>query len=247
MPDFSIFLIQLLHLVGRVVHVAQLLLDRFHLLVQVVLALTLLHLPLHSAPNALFDLEKVNFLLQQIDDVLQPTRDVGDLEDFLLLLDLHRQVSGNGIGESPRLVDVGERGKNLGRDLLVELYVLLELGKQRARQRLRLALVARVALDRRGIRGQILRLVGEAVDTQPAPTLDQHLDRAVGQLEELENGRNRAYPIDIVGSGLVLGCILLSHQENLLVHLHCAIQGANRPAAANEEGNDHVRVHDDVA
>jgi hypothetical protein len=56
----------LLHLfqVGAFVAFAQLLLDRLDLLVQVVLALALLHLALHAAADALLDLQDVEFGLE---------------------------------------------------------------------------------------------------------------------------------------------------------------------------------------
>ena len=59
-----------------------------------------------------------------------------DLEHLLLLLELERQVRGDRVGQSAGVVDAGERGQDLGRNLLVEFDVLLELGNDRAAQRL---------------------------------------------------------------------------------------------------------------
>ena len=57
----------LLHLleVGALLALAELLLDRLHLLVQVVLALALLHLALDAAADALLDLQDVDLGLEQ--------------------------------------------------------------------------------------------------------------------------------------------------------------------------------------
>jgi hypothetical protein len=67
----------LLHLVeiGVLVALAQLLLDRLDLLVQVVLALALLHLPLHAAADALLDLQDVDFAFEQPEQMLEALRD----------------------------------------------------------------------------------------------------------------------------------------------------------------------------
>ena len=132
-------LAQLLDLVRRLVHVAELLLDRLHLLVEVVLALALLHLPLHAAANTLLDLKEIDLLLDTRNQMLQPLARVVNFENRLLLFDLHREVSGDGIGEPCRVLDIRKRGQDFRRGLLVELDVLLEVGKQGAGQGLDLA------------------------------------------------------------------------------------------------------------
>ena len=139
----------LLHLVevGVLVALAQLLLDRLDLLVQVVLALALLHLALDAAADALLDLQDVDFAFQQAQQVLEALADVDHLQDFLLLLQLQRQVRGDGIGQAAAVVDAGHRGQDLRRDLLVELDVLVELREQRAAHRL--DLVGAAGLGRR--------------------------------------------------------------------------------------------------
>ena len=137
----------LLHLVevGVLVALAELLLDRLDLLVQVVLALALLHLALDAAADALLDLQDVDFAFEQAEQVLEALRDGAHLEDLLLLLELQRQVRGDRVGEPAAVVDPGHRGQDLGRDLLVELDVLVELREQRAAHRLDLVRLAGIA------------------------------------------------------------------------------------------------------
>ncbi len=55
--------------------VAELFLDRLHLLVEIVLALRLLHLPLDAAPDALLDVEHGDFTLHQAEHLCQPLVD----------------------------------------------------------------------------------------------------------------------------------------------------------------------------
>ena len=131
---------EIVEIVRRLV-VSELFLDRLHLLVEVVLALALLHLPLHTAANPLLDLQEVDLLLDARDEVRQPFPRVVDLEDCLPLVDLHREMGGDGIGETRRVVDVRQGGEDFRRYLLVELDVLLEVGEQGTGQRLDLALV----------------------------------------------------------------------------------------------------------
>ena len=128
----------LLHLleVGALLALAELLLDRLHLLVQVVLALALLHLPLDAAADALLDLQDVDLGLELRQQVLEALLDLEHLEHLLLLLELERQVRRHRVGEAAGFVDAGERGEDLRRDLLVQLDVLVERGEQRAAHRL---------------------------------------------------------------------------------------------------------------
>ena len=150
----------LLHLleVGALLALAELLLDRLHLLVQVVLALALLHLALDAAADALFDLQDVDLGLELREQALQPLLDVEHLEHLLLLLELERQVRRHGVGQPARLLDPGERGEDLRRDLLVELDVLVELRDERAAHRLDLGRLHRIGRHRRRER----RVVGRA-------------------------------------------------------------------------------------
>ena len=154
----------LFHLVeiGVLVALAQFLLDRLDLLVQVVLALALLHLALDAAANALFDLQNVDFAFEQSQQVLEAFRDGAHLENFLLLLELQRKMRGNGVGEPAAVVDARHRRQNLGRDLLVELDVLVELGEQRAAHRLDLVGFAEIARERCRLGGQVLAFLDHA-------------------------------------------------------------------------------------
>ena len=61
--------------------VAELLLDRLHLLVEIVLALRLLHLALDARADALLDLQHGDFALHQAEHLLEPLGDGRRFED----------------------------------------------------------------------------------------------------------------------------------------------------------------------
>ena len=132
-------LLELGDLVAALVHLAELFLNGLHLLIQVVLALALLHLRLDAAADALLDLQHVHLALDGDQDVLEALAHVEDLQHLLLLGELERHVRRDGVGQAPGLLDAGERGQHLRRHLLVELHVLLELRDDRARQHVHLA------------------------------------------------------------------------------------------------------------
>ncbi len=232
----------LLHLleVGAFLALAELLLDGFDLLVEVVLALALLHLALDAAADALLDLEDVELGLELRQQLLQPAADIDDLEDLLLQFELHRQVGGDGVGQAAGLLDARQRGEDLGRDLLVELHVLVELRQDGAAHRL--DLVVGTVIDRDGLdlRDEQRTLVLDVHDPRALRALDQHLDGAVGQLEHLQDVGDAADRIEVVSFGLVLGGRLLRHQQDALAGFHGDLERLDRLRAAHEQRDHHV-------
>lgn len=139
-PAASMRFFQLFDFVVAFVAITEFLLNGLHLLVQVVLALAALHLLLDPTANALFDLQRVDFGIQQRQYVLDTGRQVDDFENFLFLLDLQGHVCGHGVDQAPWLFDAVQRRQHFGWDFLAQLHVLLELRQQRAHEHFRLAL-----------------------------------------------------------------------------------------------------------
>ena len=239
-------LLDLARLVAAVLAFAEFLLDRLELLVEIVLALRLLHLPLDPAADPLLDLEDADLAFHEAVGALEPGRDGDRLQQFLLLRDLQRQMRGDGIGELAGVFDLIKRNKDFRRDLLVQLYVLLELFDHRPRERFELVGLLLLVVDRIGFGLEELLGPGEPGDPRPPRPLDQHLDRAVGQLEELQHRADGAQGVDILRPGIVLARVFLGDQEDLLVVVHHVFQRANRLLAADEKRHDHVREYDDV-
>jgi hypothetical protein len=125
--------------VGAVLAFAQLLLDGLDLLVQVEIALVLLHLALDAAADFLVNVQDVDFALELLEQVFQAGLHIGQVQHDLLVVQLERQVGGNGVGQPTRIVDAGDGGQDLGRNLLVQLDVLVKLLHHGAAQGLDLA------------------------------------------------------------------------------------------------------------
>ena len=237
---------QLGELVATVL-VAELLLDRLHLLVEVVLALGLLHLPLDAGADALFHLQDRDLALHQAEHLLQALGDGPGLEDALLVRDLDGEMRGDGVGELGVVVDLLNDADDLRRHLLVELHIALELGDDRAGERLRLDLLAGVVGERDGVGFVVVGLFGVLDDTGALGALDQHLHGAVGQLEELQHAGERTDLEDGIGRRIIVGRILLRREQDERVGAHHLFEGADRFLAADEQRHDHVRKHHDVA
>ena len=139
-------LLQVRELVAALVHFAKFLLNGLHLLIQVVLALRLLHLRLDAAADALLDLQHIHLAFDGDQDVFQALANVQDLQDLLLLAELQGHVGGHGVGQATRVLDARQRRQHLRGHLLVQFHVLLELRDHRAAEHIHLALVVGLAI-----------------------------------------------------------------------------------------------------
>ena len=228
---------------------AQFLLNRLDLLVQVEVALVLFHLALHAATDALVHVEDVHLAVELLEQVFQTALDVGQVEHELLVLQLERQVRGNGVGQAAGIVDAGDRSQDLGRNLLVQLDVLVELLHHRTAQRFDLAGTVLLACRLHGRdRGREQRIaVMHRSHMGPLQAFDQHLDRAVGQLEHLQDGGNTT-DIEHVGHlRLILGGSLLRHEHDAAVRIHGHFEGLDALGASHEQRDHHVGEYHHVA
>ncbi|MNL06492.1 hypothetical protein D3C87_1271270 [compost metagenome] len=239
-------LFQLFDFVVAFVAVAELFLNGLHLLIQVVLALTALHLLFDATANAFFDLQQIDLGIQQRQDVLDPGRQIDDFEDFLLLLDLQGHVRGHGVHQAAWLIDAVERRQDFSRDFLAQLHILFELRQQAADKHFRLALWRVDFVDQRDFGTAMAVHFAEALHGAPLLAFDKNLDRAIRQLQQLQNGRNRTYAIKCVFTGIVVSRVSLSQQKDLLVARHRCLEGFDGFLAPHEQRDNHVRINHDI-
>jgi hypothetical protein len=233
--------------IGTLFAFAQLLLDGLDLLVQVVLALALFHLALHAAANALLHLENVDFGFELGEQMLQTLHNREHLEDVLLLVELERQVRGDGIGKTTSLVDARQRGQDLRRNLLVQLHILVELRDDRAAQRFGFGAVGVVGFERHDFARKLRFLLFDREGFRALQAFDQHLHGAVGQLEHLQDVCNASHFVHIFFGRLILGGSLLRDEHDVLAAFHCRFEGLDRFRPAHEKGNHHMREDYDVS
>ena len=130
-------LLQLVDLVALLVLAAQFLLDRLHLLVEVVLLLRLLHLLLHARLDAAVHLELVDLGFEDAGDAVEALDGRDDLEQVLLLVDADQQVRGDRVGELARIVHAHGGNHRVVVQVVRELDVLLEERHDAAHRRSR--------------------------------------------------------------------------------------------------------------
>ena len=96
-------------LLGEVLGLAELLLDRLELLAQEVLALALVDLALGGAGDLLLDRQDAHLAPQDLEDGLEALDGRDRLEDLLGLLDLELEVRGREVREARGLVEARRR------------------------------------------------------------------------------------------------------------------------------------------
>ena len=77
--------------------------------------------------------------------------------------------------------------------------------------------------------------------------LDQHLHRAVRQLEQLQDGGDAADLEHVVHRRLILGGGLLCDEHDAALALHRGFERLDALGPAHEQRDDHVREHHHVA
>ncbi len=227
--------------------VTELLLDRLHLLIEVVLALGLLHLPLYARANAFLDLQHRDFALHQAEHLFQPLGNRRRLQDHLLVGNLDRKMRSHGVGELGIVLDLLDHTNHLGRHFLVELHIVFEFVDHRACERFGLDLLAAGVRKHDGVGLVVFGTVGITLDLGARSALHQHLDGAVGQLEQLQHAGERSDFVDGAGCRIVVGGVLLRREQDERVRAHHLFERLDRLLPPDEERDDHVREDDDVA
>ena len=237
---------QLVALAAFPAGIAQLALDRLHLLIEIIFALGLFHLPLDAVFDLPLHLQHTHLAFHQREHLLEAVLHLRHLQQFLLVGELHRQVRRHLVGKPAGISQLADRGYRFGRDLAVELYVILELLLHGAHQRLHIG--ARGIGFRNGL-DLGLEIFGPVVQRHElcarAP-LHQHLHGAIGQLQQLQDRRQRAGRVQIAGHGIVDGRILLGHQHDLIVGLVDHLERPHGLVAAHKQRRNHVRENNDV-
>ena len=156
-------------------------------------------------------------------------------------------MAGHRVGQLGRVVDLVDGDQDFGGDFLVELDIALELADHGAGQRLGLLGLAGLFGQQLGHGLEVILGFLEAADLRATAALDQHLDRAIGQLEQLQHRGDGADLVQILGAGIVLGGVFLRDEEDLLVVAHHRFECAHGFIPADKERHNHVREDHDIA
>ena len=228
----------------------QFFLDGFDLLVKVKVALVFFHLPFDAATDAFVDVEDVHLTLKLGEQVFQTLLDARQVQHGLLVFKLERQVRCDRVGQTTGIVDAGDRCQDLGRDLFVEFDVLVELLHHRTAQGFGFAAgLGQLCRRFHGFDGghKVGFAVHNALHKGTLLAFDQNFDRAVGQFEHLQDGRDAADIEHVRGIGLIFGGGFLRHQHDAAVARHGRLQRFDALGAAHKQRDHHVGKDHDIA
>ena len=156
-------------------------------------------------------------------------------------------ATGARAGQHVGVADFRNGIKAFRRNLLVQLDVVFELLRHGAGKRLRIRTFGFAAIQHIGF-GFVIRLGRqEALDAGARLAFDQYLDRAVGQLQQLQDIGQDADLIDGGRVGIVIGGILLGGEQYLLVAFHHLVERLDRFFTADKQRHNHMREDHDVA
>ena len=153
-------------LVRGVVHLAELFLNGFHLLIQIVLALRFLHLFFHAVANALLNLQQIDFRLHHRHQIFQTFVNVGHLQHGLFVRQLQRHMRSDGIRQARRIVNAIQRRQHFRWDFLVQLDVAFKLADGRTNQHFLLAFVNRRRFKIFSLRRKMLAVIRQRRDAR---------------------------------------------------------------------------------
>ena len=152
------FAFQRLVLVRRVIHFAQFFLNRFHLLIQIVLALAFLHLFFDTIANAFLNLQQVNFRFHHRHQIFQTLGDIKHFQYRLFVSEFQWHMCRDGVSQTCSIFNAVQRSQHFRRDLFVQLDVAFKLINRSTHQNFLLAFI-------HGRRFQVLRLGSKMLAT----------------------------------------------------------------------------------
>ena len=239
-------LFQLFKIVGIFI-VAQFFLDDFDLLVQIIIALVFLHLALHFAANAFFQLGNFQFAFDLRQQVFHARADIGQIQQVLAVFQFKLQMGGDDVGQAAVVVNIVNAGHDFGGDFFVGFDVLVELSQQGAAQGFTVFRRAVVFGQHFDLGFEIFAVVLDGHSLGALCAFHQHLHGAVRQLQHLHHTCDGADLVQVFGGGVFNARIALRQQEDVLFFFCHGVQGGNGFAAADKQGQHHMGINHHVA
>ena len=234
---------ELFDVLGLIVALAELLLDRLELLAQEILALVLANFRLHLRLDLRAELENLQLLDQDAVQAVHARAHVERLEHLLL----HRrrdgaQAGGDEIGQPPGFDDVrGECLEVVGQQRR-ERHDLLKIGLDVPQQRVDLEpiLVAGRLGSRTDPSAQVRPRLGDLIERQPRESLHDQPQAAVGQLEHLVDVARGAHPVQVVLLRLFDRGVALGEDTYQLAARDRLVNQADRALAGDRQRHERV-------
>src|SRR5260221_2688526 len=226
---------------------AEFLLDGFELFVQVLLFRRAIHLALNPGIDVAVDIQLCKLDFQDVGNAIKTLQRVGGFEEVLLLINWKLQIRGDRIGKARRIVHARSRDHRVVIQALRKLDELLVKTGDFLDELLNLGR----GFDLRGQQAdggaKEAFLGGNGNRTRALDTFDEHFDIAIGEFYALDDVRESAYGVDLLGLRVVNRRIMLGRKENLLVAGKRFFKRAHAGFAADDKRGHLLRKDDHIA
>ena len=234
---------ELLDLLGLIVALAELALNRLELLAQEVVALVLADLRLHLRLDLRAELEHFELLDQEPIQQIETLADVERLEHFLPRLGRDgTQTRGDEVSQAARFANVGGQRLQVVRHQRRDRHDLLKVGLDVPLQGVDFEPVA-ILEDLDGffdLGAEIRPHVHELAQPDPRESLDDDPEAAVRQLEHLVNVAGRPDRIEVVAQRLVFARLALREDRNQAAARNRLVNQPHRALARHRERHERI-------
>jgi hypothetical protein len=239
-------LAQIFHL-GLLVFAAEFLVNRFDLLVEVILLLRFLHLPLDARLNRPVKLSFIHFDFEQFDEPLETTVRREYFQQPLFVFDRDAQLRGERVGQVRRVLIAQGGLQRVRLGFGGEAQVLFDECRDALHERFK----ARPRFGDDGgtpHRGGKRPVIVIHPDGRRAlASLDDHFGLAVFLALRLKDARDGADAVNLIGRRLINRSVMLRREKDRAVGRQSLFQGAHRPGTADLERDFGEGKDDDVA
>src|SRR4029434_10336373 len=232
---------------GALITLAQLLLDLFQLLAQVIVALGLAHFLLGLILNTRLHRRQLKLPGQQLVDFFQALDGIEDLENSLAFLNFKSQIRSDQIRQDAGITDVVCYHDELGRQIF-QVQNLFDLFLRRAHQGLDLDVHFRQGRldDLENLDFEKGPLAHVVVDFALRQALDENFHPAVGELEHTHDRSDGTDPMNVRWAGIFLRGVNLRNQKDQTVPRKRFLDCPNGYVAPHEKWQHHVRIDNNV-
>ena len=233
-----------------VVALAQLIADDVQLLVQVVIALVLVHGLVDLFRDLLFNFHHLTLAAQHLNELFQPSVQSAFVHDGLLVLIAEQQVCGHVLAEEGRVV-AGHDGKHhVLAKARVHAEVFIKTGLEGPQQCFGLHSFLGLASAHRGRAHRRKQKIAAGVqlgELGTVLTLHQNLYKVVGDAQHLLDFGYNAVAEQVCLGGVAGLHRLLGHQKNVGIICHCPLHGGDALFPAHLEVHEVVGEHHKAA
>ena len=240
-------LVELGDLARRLVAVAELLLDRAHLLAQQVLAVAVVDRCLGALVDLARHLQNLDAVGKKIEQLVETCLQVERFQQRLFFLDADVHQSGDEVGEPCRPLDALQRRDHFLGHLWQQAQDLDRPLLEIERAALDIDVGLDGFVDQLHLRGQHRIAVEELQRPKALHALADHMVRAVGCGHIAQHRRGGTHPVQVVGSRLVGVAPALQKNAQRSLQPHGLLHRRPRTLAVDHQGHHHAREQDDIA